>query len=103
MVKSFPWRLETVQKGVNFAIGQDTVPDTHFSSAGRWNRSGKDSIYYEDDDEYYDDWEEWEPDEDDVHGLTKEQLTMKMTMDVKRTLQPMRMQRPSMMRCWQAM
>ena len=35
------------------------------------------------------------------NGLTKKQLTMKMTMDVKRTLQPMRMQRPSTMRRWQ--
>ena len=58
--------LETVRKGVNFVIGQDTVPDAHSSNAGRWNRSGKDSIYYEDDAEYYDDWDEWEPDEDDI-------------------------------------
>ena len=58
--------LETVRKGVNFVIGQDTVPDAHSSNAGRWNRNGKDSIYYEDDAEYYDDWEEWEHDEDDI-------------------------------------
>ena len=35
---------ESVRKGVNFVIGQDTVPDTHSSSAERWNRSGKDSL-----------------------------------------------------------
>ena len=54
--------LETVREGVSFVIGQDA----HSSNAGRWTRNAKDSIYYEDDAEYYDDGEEWEPDEDDV-------------------------------------
>ena len=68
--------LETVRKAMNFVIGQDSIPEEATTSrAHRWTKSYKDSIYYEDDFEEYDDLEYddnecyWaDPEEDDGFG-----------------------------------
>ena len=61
--------LETMRRGMNFIIGQDTVPDTHAKThtTSRWSRGGKEPIFYEEDADDGHGWDEDDYEEGDAY------------------------------------
>ena len=58
--------LDNMRRGMNFIIGQDTVPDKNakHNTTSRWSRGGKESIFYEEDADDGHDWDEDDYDDD---------------------------------------